>query len=156
MSGGSWNYFYAQINEIGDRLIREDCQSIAQDHRVSLGKLIKLISEALYHIEWVDSYDLVKGQEIESIKAVFDYVKYQNPSSSREATNSTFRFSNPTTLFNTKELVCASLSDNDITLLFKNGSRAVTAHDTRESAENELDGIYEILSKASASMGGCG
>ncbi len=67
MSGGSWDYFYRDVAEISERLSDENCV-----YRKSLGNKMKLISEALKAVEWVDSGDWGQGDDIELIKKCFD------------------------------------------------------------------------------------
>ena len=64
MSGGSWDYVYWKVEEAAERLQGENCP-----HRRVLGDRLKLYAKALHDIEWVDSGDLGKGDEMEAIKA---------------------------------------------------------------------------------------
>lgn len=63
MSGGSWDYFYQRLEDIALRLIREDCH-----YRRALGAQLSMAAMALHAIEWVDSCDFAKGEDIEPIK----------------------------------------------------------------------------------------
>ncbi len=66
MSGGSWDYLTFKVEEAADRLENEKSPL-----RRAFGKHVRLVAEALYDIEWVDSGDKVSGSEREAIKAVF-------------------------------------------------------------------------------------
>lgn len=63
MSGGSWEYVYYKFEDVGARL-----QGSHDPHRQALGDLILRISVAMHDIEWVDSNDYGKGDEIDAIK----------------------------------------------------------------------------------------
>ncbi len=65
MSGGSWGYIYHRFSTVAKRL-----ESEKQPLRRALGKHIKLVSTAMHSIEWVDSGDYRKGDEIDDIKKV--------------------------------------------------------------------------------------
>jgi len=65
MSGGSWEYSYARIEEIADRLMEE-----RDVHRRALGHHMALIAEAMHAIEWVDSGDCSSPHDVDAIKAV--------------------------------------------------------------------------------------
>ncbi len=65
MSGGSWNYFYRQIEKIAEDLFNSKCP-----YRSALGVHMQLIAQAMHDIEWVDSSDYLLGNEIEAIKKV--------------------------------------------------------------------------------------
>lgn len=62
MSGGSWDYVYYKVEEAAERLQSEKCP-----HRRVLGDRLKLYAKALHDIEWVDSGDKVRGDEMEAI-----------------------------------------------------------------------------------------
>lgn len=64
MSGGSWNYFYREVEDVAGRLLFEACPL-----RRALGIKLKHVAKALHDIEWVDSSDYGKGDEIKAIKA---------------------------------------------------------------------------------------
>ena len=63
MSGGSWDYAYQQFQEVGEML----CGSNAPLRR-ALGKRVLLIAKALHDIEWVDSNDYGKGDDVAAIE----------------------------------------------------------------------------------------
>lgn len=62
MSGGSWNYVYAQVQDVVDRLLHE-----TKANRRALGRMLEKVPDALKDIEWVDSCDYGKGDEDEAI-----------------------------------------------------------------------------------------
>lgn len=62
MSGGSWDYLCYKVKDAAKQLCEEKC-----NHRKAFGKHLHLISEALHDIEWVDSCDLGRGDEIKAI-----------------------------------------------------------------------------------------
>ena len=73
MSGGSWEYFYYQLEEIADRLLEEG----GCPHRIAFGNHLELCVKALHDIEWVDSGDKGSGDEIKAIRDVLgDTVDY--------------------------------------------------------------------------------
>ena len=63
MSGGSWEYFYARLDDVATRL----CSS-RDPLRRAFGKHLEKCSEALHDIEWVDSGDYGIGDEAKAIK----------------------------------------------------------------------------------------
>ena len=63
MSGGSWNYVYRHFEEAASSLLESKCPK-----RRAFGELVELCSRAMHDIEWVDSCDYGKGDEIEAIK----------------------------------------------------------------------------------------
>lgn len=63
MSGGSWDYCYLQLNEISERLQRQQ-----DPHRKALGELLGRCSIAMRDIEWVDSGDCSAGHELAAIQ----------------------------------------------------------------------------------------
>lgn len=63
MSGGSWDYVYQRFEGVSGRLI-----SSKEPLRRALGKKIALIADAMHDIEWVDSCDLGKGDDVKSIE----------------------------------------------------------------------------------------
>jgi hypothetical protein len=65
MSGGSWDYIHFQVEEVAERLLIIEDQ-IRQD----FGQHLKLVAKALRDIEWVDSGDSSRGDEIPAIEAV--------------------------------------------------------------------------------------
>lgn len=68
MSGGSWDYVYFKVEEVAERLQAEKCP-----HRRVLGDSLKLYAKALHDIEWVDSGDAVKGDEMEAIYRALEH-----------------------------------------------------------------------------------
>lgn len=52
MSGGSWDYFYCKLEEVGFRLRRD-----SKPLRAALGLLLLQASKAMHDIEWNDSCD---------------------------------------------------------------------------------------------------
>ena len=64
MSGGSWDYEYMRIEELADRLHAEKCLL-----RRALADRLRLLSKAMHDIEWVDSGDFAKGEELPAIKS---------------------------------------------------------------------------------------
>jgi len=67
MSGGSWDYFYYNIDEVADRLCDEKSPL-----RRALGQHMRALSHAMHEIEWVDSGDKSSPDDTEAIKAVFE------------------------------------------------------------------------------------
>ena len=63
MSGGSWQYFYGQLEDIATRL-----QSERDPVRKAFGSHLQLCAKALHDIEWVDSGDYGEKREVESIR----------------------------------------------------------------------------------------
>jgi hypothetical protein len=64
MSGGSWDYFYSQLRDVGKRL------SVSPEaNRRALGSLLLRCSDALHDIEWVDSSDYGHGDDAKAIAA---------------------------------------------------------------------------------------
>lgn len=64
MSGGSWDYFYEKVEEVASRL-----QGETDPVRRAFGTHLKKCAKALHDIEWVDSCDMGKGDEVKAIKA---------------------------------------------------------------------------------------
>ena len=64
MSGGSWDYFYGQLEEVAARL-----QCERDPLRKAFGSHLKKCAKALHDIEWVDSCDSSPGDEVMAIKA---------------------------------------------------------------------------------------
>lgn len=67
MSGGDWNYIYSRVEDVGERLRREE-----QPERKALGRVVMALAKALHDIEWVDSGDYAPGEERAAIAAVFE------------------------------------------------------------------------------------
>ena len=64
MSGGSWDYFYERLEEVASRL-----QCERDPLRKAFGSHLQKCAKALHDIEWVDSCDYGKGDEVKAIKA---------------------------------------------------------------------------------------
>lgn len=62
MSGGSWEYFYCKMEEVAVRLLYDK-----NIKRRAFGKLMKNCAVAMHDIEWVDSGDCSKGNEMKAI-----------------------------------------------------------------------------------------
>ncbi len=67
MSGGSWDYFYLNMEDVADRLSASTCPE-----RKSLGELMSRMAVAMHEIEWVDSGDRTKGAEMSAIRDVIN------------------------------------------------------------------------------------
>lgn len=63
MSGGSWEYFYSRLEDVAQRLRGCECP-----YRKALGAKLQLAADALHDIEWVDSCDYGKGDDIKRLK----------------------------------------------------------------------------------------
>ncbi len=70
MSGGSWDYLCHKVSDAADRLRRSEIPE-----RRAFGEHLKLVSEALHDIEWVDSGDYSDGDEMEAIGRVISAEK---------------------------------------------------------------------------------
>ena len=64
MSGGSWDYEYQRIEELADSLRQQQCP-----YRRAMAERVRLLAQAMHDIEWVDSCDWSKGEELKAIKA---------------------------------------------------------------------------------------
>lgn len=67
MSGGSYDYVYFKIEELANDLRVGDCP-----HRLAFKDLLYKVAKAAHDIEWVDSGDYGDGDEIDSIKSIFN------------------------------------------------------------------------------------
>ena len=67
MSGGSYNYFYRDLDEIY-------IEGQDNPRRKALQEVIDLLKGAMHDVEWVDSSDYGKGDEYESIDKLMDYL----------------------------------------------------------------------------------
>lgn len=65
MSGGSYDYLYCKVEEMADRIGNSPERQRFAEH-------MRRVAKAMHAIEWVDSCDWGKGDEIEAIRAVFD------------------------------------------------------------------------------------
>ncbi len=63
MSGGSWDYFSYKLEDVASRL-----QSDIDPMRKAFGTHLQKCAEALHAIEWVDSSDWSKCDELHPIK----------------------------------------------------------------------------------------
>lgn len=70
MSGGSYEYAYCKIDDW-----EQTMPDRSNPRRMAFKKLLKLVSEAMHDIEWVDSSDMSPGDENKAIDAVFDALK---------------------------------------------------------------------------------
>lgn len=61
MSGGSYDYFYSQLEEL---YIRNQDSDI---RRACVQKVVDALAKAMYEIEWVDSGDKSQGDENKAI-----------------------------------------------------------------------------------------
>jgi hypothetical protein len=68
MSGGSWNYVFCKIEDAAFELKRSECL-----YRRILGNQMELISKAMHDIEWVDSCDYSKGDEMKALKEAIEF-----------------------------------------------------------------------------------
>ena len=64
MSGGSWDYFCYNLDQVADRLICEKGNAL----RIAFGRHLKLCAEAMKSIEWVDSGDYGNGDDEDDIR----------------------------------------------------------------------------------------
>ena len=69
MSGGSYDYVCFKIDEAADSLVNQKCPE-----RRALGHLMHKIGKAMHDIEWVDSCDYKRGDEMEAIREVLNGV----------------------------------------------------------------------------------
>ena len=65
MSGGSYDYAYAKVQEVADRLINQK-----DDLRRAFGEHLQLVAKAMHDVEWVDSGDFGQGGDVNAIQAV--------------------------------------------------------------------------------------
>lgn len=68
MSGGSYDYVCYRIRDIEIR------DAIDNPRRLSFQKLLHLIADAMYAIEWVDSGDSSHGDDCEAIDKCFSFL----------------------------------------------------------------------------------
>lgn len=69
MSGGSWDYVYARLQDVAIRL----ASSSSYDRR-ALGVLVDRVAQAMREIEWEDSGD--GGQEAEAIREALGTARF--------------------------------------------------------------------------------
>jgi hypothetical protein len=67
MSGGSYDYIYSRIDGI-------ELRTANDPRRMAFQKLLKLVANAMYEIEWVDSGDNAQGDEYKAIDACFAFM----------------------------------------------------------------------------------
>lgn len=67
MSGGAYDYVYGLIGGI-------ELRTNSDPRRMAFQKLLKLVADAMYEIEWVDSGDNGAGDEYEAIDACFSFL----------------------------------------------------------------------------------
>lgn len=79
MSGGSWGYLFQQVGDAATRL-QEKGQ---RPERVAFGRHLELVAKALHAIEWVDSFDFGKGDEIEPIRCALIGARSEEQSADR-------------------------------------------------------------------------
>ena len=63
MSGGSWNYLYADLENAANRL-----NSSGDPHRQALGRVMSRLATAMHAIEWVDSCDWGSPDDVVAIE----------------------------------------------------------------------------------------
>lgn len=78
MSGGSYDYVCFKISEIELRNQHTD------PRRAAFQKLLKLVGQAMYAIEWVDSSDYGPGYEHKDIDRCFAFLQ-ADPETIRKA-----------------------------------------------------------------------
>lgn len=66
MSGGSYNYAYQHVEDMADVL----CGKSQTPLRRAFASHLRLVSEAMHDIEWVDSSDYSDGDEESAIRRV--------------------------------------------------------------------------------------
>lgn len=92
MSGGSWNYIYRQFEETAEQLKRSD-----RPERVALGELVERVALAMHQIEWVDSGDRNKGEELAAIQIAIGHQAPVDRAAIRRAREAAQRFLESTT-----------------------------------------------------------
>lgn len=63
MSGGSWDYFCFRCDDVAEKLCND-----ASPLRRAFGEHMKLIAHAMHEIEWVDSGDKSRPDDINAIR----------------------------------------------------------------------------------------
>lgn len=61
MSGGSYNYAYQRVEDFAESL------ASSSPERAAFKKLLVKVARAMHDIEWVDSCDMGRGDEIPAI-----------------------------------------------------------------------------------------
>lgn len=70
MSGGAYDYLTFKVEEMSQNLKGMN----SDPRRASFQKLLHLVAEAMYAVEWVDSCDKSPGDEHEAIDAVYAFL----------------------------------------------------------------------------------
>lgn len=65
MSGGSYDYLYARIDDAAERLSHPGNSALRRAFAVHL----RLVAQAMQDVEWVDYFDSSPGSEDEAIRA---------------------------------------------------------------------------------------
>lgn len=69
MSGGAYQYLYSSVNDFANSIDPDaDRNHEAVKLRKRFAKHLKLVADAMYAIEWVDSGDMSSGDEVDAIK----------------------------------------------------------------------------------------
>ena len=68
MSGGSYDYAFAKVDEMAERLTND-----RDPARVAFGVFLRKVAKAMHDIEWVDSCDYSPGDELAAIKECYDF-----------------------------------------------------------------------------------
>jgi hypothetical protein len=67
MSGGSYNYVTFRIKELAQEIRHTE----KNPRRLALAKIIDLLADAMYAVEWVDSHDCAPESEVEPLDKLF-------------------------------------------------------------------------------------
>ena len=70
MSGGAYDYTYALVDEMANKIVRENYES---NRRRLFADLMRLMAEAMKVIEWVDSDDSSEEDANIAIDKVFSF-----------------------------------------------------------------------------------
>lgn len=70
MSGGSYDYAYCKLEDLAAAIRERADGSNCRALRLAFAELLQKCAEAAHDIEWVDSGDRSKGDEIASLNAV--------------------------------------------------------------------------------------
>jgi hypothetical protein len=65
MSGGSYDYAYARVQDMASSMLNRDASPL----RVAFARHLKKVADAMQAVEWVDSCDSARGDEDEPIRA---------------------------------------------------------------------------------------
>ena len=85
MSGGSWRYFFHELQDVADCLEAgtdldghaTEVSTEAALERIRLGALLSDAADVLRTIEWVDSCDYGPDEEVGEIRKFLDKIKAQ-------------------------------------------------------------------------------